>query len=341
YNQFIKSFSLKKNSKFSDISIDPKTPIYGQKFNITSVLTTEFSDKIPNKNVTLQFFNISLWENVSTQITNINGSINFEIDSLLFPSEYQFKFRLLWHGDQYTLANSQNITIPLFRAFNNISLRITSNVDQLFKNRQSTIQIILNNIGDSELNVLIPNISIQISPTLSYSIVQINYMMLAEFKPGDTTIILIKIDIPTIDQMSISVSIEARNEITEEQVLFQTSEIFDIYDAMFEDLIINYFMVIMIGIFAIVWTVMIIYVRRTIKKLETPLEEPTKARPRKGKYVSVSELPTETMAQKVQETPAKKPKKLSIKRSKKPKDEEKEKPSTDLDSLLEEEGLKD
>ena len=137
------------------------------------------------------------------------------------------------------------------------------------------------------------NISIQFSPSITYSIVQINYMALADFKPGDYTEILIRINIPDIDQMSISVSIEARNEITLEDVTFQTAQEFEIYDAVLDELIIGLFTLIMIAIFAVIWAAMFIYVRRTIKKIETPFEEPVKARPRKGKYVPVSELPPE------------------------------------------------
>jgi hypothetical protein len=341
YEQFIDSFSLNVNSIFSDINIKPREPIYGQTFNISSVLSTEFGVEFSGVNVTLQYFDDALWENFSMQITNLNGTTNFEIDTLLLPSQDNYLFRLIWEGDEYTLANSQNITVSMYRAFNNISLSITKNVDQLYKNSQSTIQIRLNNIGDSELNVLIPNISIQISPTISYTIVQINYVLLAEFKPGDTTVILIKINIPNIDQMSIFVSIEARNEVTLEQVTFQESEDFDIYDAIFDNLIIGFFTFIMIGIFLIVWVVMLMYVRRTIKKIETPFEEPVKARPRKGRYVSVSELAPEKTEKIEEEIPEQESKKLKKKKSKKQKVEEKEKSATDLDSLLEEKGLKD
>jgi hypothetical protein len=340
YNQFINSFSLKMNSMFSDIVIDPSEPIYGQTFNISSVLSTEFGDEFPGENVSLQYFYNDLWENFSSQITDINGTTNFEVDTLLLPSEDEYIFRLNWEGDQYTLANSQNVTISMYRAINNVSLSISKVVDQLFKNSESTIRITLNNIGDSELNVLIPNISINISPSLSYSIVQIDYLALAEFKPGDATEIWVKLDIPSIDQMILSFSIEARNEITQEEITFQTSETFQIYDATLDELIINLFTILMLGIFVLVWAIMFIYVRRTIKKIETPLEEPVKARPRKGKYVSVSELPTE-VKEEVEEMPAKEPKKLRKKKSKEKKVEEKEKPTTDLDSLLEEKGLKD
>jgi hypothetical protein len=171
--------------------------------------------------------------------------------------------------------------------------------------------------------------------------VQIDYLALAQFKPGDTTEILIKINVPSINQMSISVSIGARNEVTQEEVIFQSSKLFNIYAPLLEDLVFGFFTLIMIGIFIIVWAVMYIYVRRTIKKIETPFEEPIKTRPRKGKYVSVSELPAEEPEEKLEEIPAKKPKKLSKKKSKKSEVEEKEKQATDLDSLLEEKGLKD
>ncbi|MBA7660281.1 hypothetical protein ES703_68283 [subsurface metagenome] len=92
----------------------------------------------------------------------------------------------------------------------------------------------------------------------------------------------------------------------------------------------------MIGIFVLLWGVMYLYVRRTTKKIETPIEEPSKKKPRRGRYVSVSELPKEEP----KKISAKKPsKKLSKKQ--KQKELKKEKPATDLDSLLEEKGLKD
>jgi len=92
-----------------------------------------------------------------------------------------------------------------------------------------------------------------------------------------------------------------------------------------------------------VWAAMYIYVRKTIKRIETPFEEPTKVRPRRGKYVSVTELPPKETEEKIEETPKKKPKKPKKKKLKKQKveEKEKEKPTTDLDSLLEEKGLKD
>ncbi|NHJ19749.1 MAG: hypothetical protein EAX91_02310 [Candidatus Lokiarchaeota archaeon] len=341
YNDFISSFSLKINSKFSEISTIPHTPIYGQKFNISSVLSTEFGDRFPAKNVSLLYFDNNAWQNFSTQMTDENGTTNFEIDTLLLPHEDEFTFRLSWQGDQYTLANSQNITVTMFRARNNISLRITKDVDQLFKNTPSAISITLSNIGDSELKVLIQNITIQISPTLSYSIEQINFMKLAEFKPNDITTIIVKIDISSVDQISFSMTIDARNEQTQENVVFQKTVDFTIYDAPLDSLLISYFALIMIGIFVIVWAISLLYIRRTIRKIETPLEEPIKPRPRRGKYVSVRELPLKVQEEKTEEIREVKLKKIKKKKAKKEKVEEEEEEKTDLDSLLEEKGLKD
>ena len=77
-------------------------------------------------------------------------------------------------------------------------------------------------------------------------------------------------------------------------------------------------------------------VRRLIRKIEAPIEELVEKKPKRGRYVKVSEL--EEIPKPQEETPSKKVTKK--KRSKKAKESEKEEDkSTDLDSLLEEEGL--
>jgi len=340
YNQFIDSFSLKINSQFSDIVINPQTPIYGQKFNISSVLATEFGDEIPNKNVTCQFFNTDLWENVSSQISGANGVTSFEIDTLSLPREDDLLFRLTWLGEQYILENSQNISVSLYKVSNNISLGIVSNINQITRNGKTTIKITLNNIGDSELTVYSSSISIIIEPTLTFSIVEINYLILNNFQPGESTDLIISIDIPAINEMTITISVEATNELTKENITVQALKTFEIYDVPLENYIIVYFTVIMIIIFALLWGGMYIYAKRTTKKIETPIEEPSKKKPRRGRYVSVSELPKEKTKEETKKLPAKKAsKKLSKKQ--KQKDIKTEKPATDLDSLLEEKGLKD
>ena len=348
YDQFIESFSLKINSDFSEIQTQPQTPIYGQSFNISSVLKTELGDIIPNKNITCQFYKSGIWENLSTQISDLDGITNFEIDTLSLPSDDQFKFRLTWQGDQYTLEKSRNITILMYRAFNVISLGLRSNVAQIFRNAQTTIQLTLSNKGDSELRIIVPNISIEITPSLSYSIVEIDYLALEQFKPGDITVILVRIDIPAIEQMNVSVSIGVKNDKTDEELTYQVSKLFEIYDVQLADYLLNLFTLIMISIFVLVWTIMYFYVKGTIKRIETPFEEPDKRKQRKGRYVAVSELPKEDIpeTEPIDYTEKKTKKRLKKKeKKKKPEKQEAEKkdkpPTTDLDSLLEEKGLKD
>ena len=336
YNQFIDSFSLKINSQFSDIVINPQTPIYGQKFNISSVLTTEFGDEIPNKNVTCQYFNSGLWENVSSQISGANGATSFEIDTLSLPRDDDLLFRLTWQGEQYILENSQNISVSIYKVSNNISLGIVSNVNQITRNGKTTITITLNNIGDSELTISNSSISILIEPSLTYNIVEIKHLILNNLQPGESTDIIISIEIPAIDQMTITVSVEATNELTKENITVQALKTFKIYGIPLANYITIFFTVIMIGSFMLLWGVMYLYVKRTTKKIETPIEEPSKKKPRRGRYVSVSELPKEE----TKKIPAKKPSK-KISKKQKQKEKKTEKPATDLDSLLEEKGLKD
>ena len=93
----------------------------------------------------------------------------------------------------------------------------------------------------------------------------------------------------------------------------------------------------------IVWAIIFLEVRRLIRKIETPIEEPKAKKPRRGRYVKVSELEEIPKAQ--EEEPPKKitKEKTKKKRGKKTKEKpmEKEEKSTDFDSLLEEEGLSD
>ena len=344
YNQFIESFSLKINSDFSEIQTLPQAPIYGQSFNISSVLKTELGDIIPNKNVTCQFYDNGIWENISSQISNTIGITNFEIDTLSLPSDDEFLFRLTWQGDQYTLENSRNITVLLYRALNDISLDLRSNLDQIFRNAQTIIQLTLKNIGDSDLRVIVPSISIGVLPNLTYSIVGIDYLTLGQFKPGEISVILIKIDVPIIDLMNVSVLIGVKNDITDEELTFKVSKLFEIYDVQLVDYFINIFTLIMVSIFVLIWGIMYFYVKRTIKRIETPYEEPDIRKQRKGKYVAVSDLPKEEIpeTQPIDYTEKKTKKRFKKKKPKAEKTEEKDKPpTTDLDSLLEEKGLKD
>ena len=132
--------------------------------------------------------------------------------------------------------------------------------------------------------------------------------------------------------------IEALNKITSEEVSIQVSKNFLVYDVPLANYLNAFLTLIIISSILIFWAIVFLVVRRLIRKIETPIEEPEQKKPKRGRYVTVSEL--EEIPKPQEETPPKKVTKK--KRSKKTKESEKEEDkSTDLDSLLEEEGLKD
>ena len=80
-------------------------------------------------------------------------------------------------------------------------------------------------------------------------------------------------------------------------------------------------MIFIISIIALIWIASLYYSYRLKKRIERPVAKPEKKRPRKGRYVKVSEIP-KTELEEEEIVPEKKK-------------------TTDLDSLLEEEGLED
>lgn len=315
YNDFIKSFALKENSKFSNITISPESPIRGQKFNLSAVLTTEFGVPLSSKNVTLQYYDNS-WENLSSKLSNNEGYIDFEIDTLTLNEEDQLLFRLIWSGDIYRLSNAQNITVDLYRELNNLRISIYKNVPQIYRNTKTTIMLNIINNGSSNLYIPTSNISITIQPSLGSRIVQIDYDLLNNLKSGESTIIILEIDVSSVKKFTINVSIEAQNIVTNELITIHTSQTFNTFDLPILDYIIPYLTILIIGVIVLFWLIIYSAIKRLIRRIETPIEEPTKKKPKRGKYVKVSEIKGE------------------------PKEIEKAE-KTDLDSLLEEEGLDD
>jgi hypothetical protein len=314
YNDFIASFSLKENSIFSNITINPATPIRGQTFNLSAFLTTEFGEKIPFKNITLQYFDDNSWEKISSQISNSEGYIDFEIDTLTLNEEDQLLFRLVWSGDIYTLSNSQNITVDLYLEINDLQISIHQNVPLLYRNRKATIRIDIINTGASQLYIPASNISIITQPTLTSKIVGINYLELNQLRPNESTTIIVEIDVSAMNQIIFNVSIDAHNNLTGEDLTFLASATFEVFDVPLADYINSLLTIIIISVIVLFWLIMYAFVRKLIKRIETPVEEPTKKKRKRGKYVKVTELK----------------KKEKIKAEK-----------TDFDSLLEEKGLKE
>lgn len=325
YKQFTGEFSLKLNSKFTDISIDPITPIKGQSFNISTILATEFGEPLVNKNVSCHYYDIDSWVTLSSDYTDLDGSTTFLINTLTIDFEGDLLLKLAWEGDTIN-GVSENITINVIHEINNISISIIANDVLIYQNRNTTLMIILNNIGDSNLRVT--NISINLNHDLSYSIVEIDYLILNQLAPDESTNLIIEVAVGDINRIEISISITALNIITNENITVPQEASFNVYDPPIQDYFIEYFIFIMGAVIALAWLIAIIYYRRTKKKLETPIEIPVKKKPRRAKYVPVAELKKPTPVKKIP------------KKKEEPKEIE-EKKKMDLDSLLEERGLAD
>jgi hypothetical protein len=326
YNQFTNEFSLRLNSKFTNIIINPINPIKGQSFNISSNLTTEFGEKLINKNVTCQYYSAGQWVLVGSDFTDLNGFTTFQIDTITIDFEEELLVRLSWDGDSIN-GVIKDYTVGFIIERNNISIVIIPNDVLIFRNRDTTVTVIINNIGDS--NLRITNISIEFNHVLSYSMVQVDYLMLEHLAPREHTKLIFEIGVLDFKRLEISVSITAQNILTNKSIIGSQEASFKVYELPIYEYFIQYFMFFIGTVFVLIWLIALIYARKTRKKLEIPIEE-VKKKPRreKGRYVPVSELKKPTPI-----------KKISKKKEEPKKVIEKEK--VDLDSLLEERGLAD
>ena len=322
YRQFNDEFSIKLNSKFTNITTDPVTPIKGQSLNFSSTLATEFDDVLSNKNVTCEYFNSSSWVEIDTDITDVNGYVTFIIDTLTIDFEGDLMLKLSWDGDIIN-GVSKNVSVITIHEENEISISVSPNDVLIYKNRFSTLTFILSNIGDSNLRLF--NITVDIASSLQYTIVEVDYVELNWLSSGDQTEIVIEITITEISQLQINFTITAQNVITGENVTFSKESSFSVFDPPIVDYFIELFMFIMIAIFVVVWAIAITYARKVRKGIEEPVEV-TERKPRKGKYIMVSDLKKPT-------------KEIKFPKKKVEQKEVKPKKTTDLDSLLEERGL--
>ncbi|MFW9827124.1 MAG: hypothetical protein ACFFEY_05820 [Candidatus Thorarchaeota archaeon] len=324
YKQFTGKFTLTLNSRFTNINIHPLKPLKGESFNISSILTTEFGDILTGRNVSCSYFNGDNWVFIGSDMTDSVGFTKFLIDTQTIDFEGDLMINLEWEGDSVN-GISKNITVDIIQQINSLSISITKNDVQIYKGRETTFDILLRNAGDS--NLRITNISINFNHNEYYSIVQIDYTKLEWFAAGDINLIILKVSVKDFYRIRFTVSITAQNIITNESLIVTKEVSYITYDLPIIDLIFENIMVLIIGIIALVFVVALLIAWRTKKKIETPIEEIIK-KPRRGRYVAVSELKKPTTIKK------------PIKKKEEPKKiEEKEK--TDLDSLLEERGLKE
>ncbi len=322
YNQFYAKFSLKQNSKFTNITITPNNPIKGQIFNIDSILATEFEEPLSNRNITCQYYINKEWITVDTKLSDDIGYTIFSINTIDINFTEDLIVKVFWNGDEIN-GVSKNITINVIHEVNELSININKNIPQIYRNRKTTMTITLDNTGDS--NLRISNINISLSNGLEFFIVEANYLQLNSLSPGEKTSLIIEIKIKEIKKLEVNVSIVAQNIITNESATFSHESSFKIFDPPIYDYFIKFFSFFIISLIALIWVIALVYSRRTRKKIETPVEEAPK-RPRRERYVKVSELKKPT------------PPKIISKKKEEPK-EIAPKEKTDLDTLLEERGL--
>jgi hypothetical protein len=319
YRQYDDKFTLNLNSIFTNITTTPEIPRTGEIINVSSVLTTEFGEELSGKNVTCEYYNTTTWKNIGSDLSDVNGSTTFLINTGLIEFDENLTIRLSWEGDIINGVTT-NITIHFIQEINNFSIGISQNDNMIYMSRSTTITVSIYNFGESNLRFF--NISVIITGDLSYSIVGINYLELNWLRPEEFTEIIIKIQIPEINSLEITFGITAQNIITSENITLSENASFLVFDPPLTDYFLEFFLPIMIIIFAVVWILAITYARKVMKRIEEPIEEGER-KPKRGRYVMVSELKKPTQPKKAPK------KKEAISTEKK----------TDLDSLLEERGL--
>jgi hypothetical protein len=315
YAQYNKSFDLKLNSQFNDIITNPETPIRGETFNLTTLLTSEFGTPLENENVTVQYYDQNNWINLTSQLTGINGTLLFSIDSLNLNEEDNHLFRFSWLGTQFVSGTTENFTVNIYRQLNLVSLDLIQNDVQIYRNDMTTFNLRITNIGESTLKIT--DLVFNIEPDLDYQIVKINNLELNHLTPNNSTLLILEVKTSDIRQFSISLSVDAQNIFTLENATFNTSKNFTTFEKPLSYFFQEAIALIIFAIFACVAIITYLIVRRSIRVIETPIEEPVEKKRRRGRYLPVAEI------------------------SKEAEEEEKEESKTDLDSLLEEEGLKD
>ncbi|MFX1567388.1 MAG: hypothetical protein ACFFCV_03370 [Promethearchaeota archaeon] len=324
YHQFFDEFSLTLNSRFTDILITPNNPIKGTSFNLSSVLTTEFGEELSGKNVSCHYYEQNVWVDAGFDVTDSNGFTTFLINTELIDFTENLLLKLSWDGDTVN-GVEKNVSVPVVHQINNLSISIISTKAQIIRNRAATFTINLLNIGNSDLKVT--DITIEISQHFSYSLVEIDYLKLDWLTAGESTSFILEVQVGSTNNFEIEISITAQNVITNNSFNVTNDALYHTFDPPITDYFVEFFILIIGAIIVLVWLTAIIYSRRIKRKIETPIEEPVRKKPRREKYVPVSEL----------KKPA--PVKQITKKKETPKTDESEK--VDLDSLLEQRGLAD
>ncbi|MGQ4875551.1 MAG: hypothetical protein ACP6IY_15900 [Promethearchaeia archaeon] len=337
YNEFLKSFQFKIDSKFINFSNTPEKPIKGLSVSFSTKLVDEFGTPLSNKQIIIQYNNSNVWEDLATKTTDSNGLISIAIETIDLNINNQLKLKLIWSGDNYTLGNTTIYTIAIIVQNNQISISSIDLGSFLYKNKNSTITFKIYNSGNSTLEI--KDIKIEFDQNIKYSIRTIDYIKANRLMPDEYFLLTIEIEIPILDakNLSITVKITAENIISTEIIIKTQTFNTVLLDRPIYEYFLDNLTLIIILILAFIIFLSILYRKKIIKKIEAPIEEEPKRKPRRGRYVKVSELPK----QKEPEKKPLKPKPEKIQKKKIGTKEAKKERKVDLDELLEEKGFHD
>ncbi|TFG07316.1 MAG: hypothetical protein EU539_05285 [Promethearchaeota archaeon] len=299
---------LKIAGDFTNTKVSPDTLIEGKIFDISSVFSTEFGDPRSNKRVTCEYFDGGSWINITTGNTSSDGSILLQIDtsSAIFDLNNYRTFRLFWAGDDELLNATEEFTIDVIIQTNKIGLSSEDDKSYMYRNSDKIIEVQIRNSGNSNLRIL--DIDVEVEGNVKHEILKEDTVILERFKADESTTILIELKANDIsqDELRIVVEVTAENIISGEIVVEKETIVLDvidkpIFDYLFEifvyqssddfsDTGINILSIIILALLVLIWLIATSYSRKVKKKIEIPIEKEKEKRPRRGKYVKVSEL---------------------------------------------------
>jgi len=199
----------------------------------------------------------------------------------------------------------------------------------VYRNKKEAITFKLQNKGNSILRIIDIEIDIE-DDSLDYDIRGQNDFILNWFTQGESTEIIVEIDFSDTyyKELDIEITITAVNILSNEVIIIGNVATVEVVDETISDLIIDYFIAIILSIIILFGILAYFFVKKIKKKMEIIEKEPTIKKPRRGRYVKITELEPEKI-EKIEEptleTEEKEPKEI------------KEVKTTDLDALIEEE----
>jgi hypothetical protein len=303
YNMINFTKGLELGSIFNNILIDPENIIDGTNFNITSTLTTEFGDPLDNKTVLCQYYNGNSWINITSGKTDTDGNTDLRVETSnpnINPSVSKL-FRLLWAGDVSIMNKTQNFTVNILIQTNRLSLSSDDDYDEayIYRNSISSITLDIENSGTSNLRII--DIEVESDEDIDYKVKAEDNNVLENFKTDESTTIIIELKSGMIksSEIQLRVIITAQNVLTGEIISSSERFKFGVIDKPLYYYVFEYFIFIMIALFALIFLTTYLYYKKLKAKIEAPIEKEELERPKRPRYVKVSELKAEEMKKEV------------------------------------------